>query len=77
MSKVHNYYYLPTAIDSSVSEVIVNQLSKLKLEEAQTNYAFAIAANRLHEVPKFRGLVRKYTKQIRNLVVLRCDLGEV
>ena len=35
MSKVHNYYYLPTAIDSSVSEVIVSQLSKLKLEEAR------------------------------------------
>ena len=34
MSKVLNYYYLPTAIDSSVSEVIVNQLSHLKLEEA-------------------------------------------
>lgn len=53
------------------------EATKLKLEEAQTNYAFAIAANRLHEVPKFRGLVRKYTKQIRNLVILRCDLGEV
>ena len=35
MSKVLNYYYLPTAVDSSVSEVIVNQLSKLKLEEAR------------------------------------------
>ena len=35
MSKVLNYYYLPTAVDSSVSEVIVNQLSKLKLEEAK------------------------------------------
>ena len=34
MSKVLNYCYLPTAIDSSVSEVIVNQLSHLKLEEA-------------------------------------------
>mgnify|MGYP001158717675 FL=1 len=53
------------------------EATKLKLEEAQTNYAHAIAANRLREVPKYRGLVRKYTKEIRNLVVLRCDLGEV
>ena len=35
MSKVLNYYYLPTALDSSVSDVVVNQLSKLKLEEAR------------------------------------------
>ena len=35
MSKVLNYYYLPTAVDTSVSEVIVKQLSKLKLEEAE------------------------------------------
>ena len=44
------------------------EATKKKLEEAQTNYAHAIAANRLREVPKYRGLVRKYTKEIRNLV---------
>ena len=40
MSKVLNYYYLPTAVDSSVSEVIVNQLSKLKLDDINVLYPF-------------------------------------
>ena len=35
LAPILNYYYLPTALDTSVSEVIVKQLSKLKLEEAQ------------------------------------------